>query len=404
MGISLGWFVFFAAGAIAAPAAERNAPQISYTVRMVEANGVGWRETVFTRLKPVARQGPATVWTVPRSSASNLLRQVSNDPARTVIQAPRVTALAGAPATIQVRGNRSFVTRASWSGDESASSGTRDEIRVGWHTTLVGRKLDQGVLVKMVIEDTEIRGVHKVHLNSHHPIDLDLSDLPTLEGDSKTARALAPVGSSFDNPGLAVGDAKRALLKGLLDKATTALADGRYLECQALAGLAKEIDPNELAASMLLFKAKAELRYKDDQRRRGEPAENAAVCRDQIKILPAEPFVCGTPFLAALESAKARKLTTETPKNTIELPEVATQEVLGEWLIPNGECLLVSFGPHTVADKDGKAVVRERLAFVEAEGNTEVTVNSAAPFNFIPAPRSAIAPPPPDSSLHAVSS
>ena len=40
---------------------------------------------------------------------------------------------------------------------------------------------------------------------------------------------------------------------------------------------------------------------------------------------------------------------------------------MGEWLIPRGEALLVSFGAHTVADKDGKAVVKERLAIIEAD-------------------------------------
>ena len=73
MGISLGWVVFFAAGVIAAPPADRNAAQISFKVRMVEANGVGWREAVFTRLKPVARQGAATIWTLPGSDSIKIL-------------------------------------------------------------------------------------------------------------------------------------------------------------------------------------------------------------------------------------------------------------------------------------------------------------------------------------------
>jgi hypothetical protein len=50
----------------------------------------------------------------------------------------------------------------------------------------------------------------------------------------------------------------------------------------------------------------------------------------------------------------------------IEVPEVAHDEVTGEWLIPNDGVLLVSLGVCTVAEKDGKAGVRERLALVEA--------------------------------------
>ena len=56
----------------------------------------------------------------------------------------------------------------------------------------------------------------------------------------------------------------------------------------------------------------------------------------------------------------------EASKVALEVPEIGSQEIAGEWLIPNDGILLVSFGPHTVADKDGKAVVRERLAIVEA--------------------------------------
>ena len=118
MGISLGWVVFFAAGVTAAPPAERNAAPIAYTIKMVEANGVGWREAVFTRLKPVTRQGAATVWTLPKTTTTSLLEQMSKSRPGTLVQAPSVTALSGVPATIQVRGNRKFVTLVAWNSDD----------------------------------------------------------------------------------------------------------------------------------------------------------------------------------------------------------------------------------------------------------------------------------------------
>ena len=62
-------------------------------------------------------------------------------------------------------------------------------------------------------------------------------------------------------------------------------------------------------------------------------------------------------------------------KVVLDVPEIDTQEILGEWLIPRGEALLVSFGAHTVADKDGMAVVKERLAIIEAdEANTAIAM------------------------------
>jgi hypothetical protein len=51
----------------------------------------------------------------------------------------------------------------------------------------------------------------------------------------------------------------------------------------------------------------------------------------------------------------------------IQVPEIGRSEIAGEWLIPRDEILVIGFGPHTIADKDGKAVVRERLALVSAE-------------------------------------
>ena len=57
----------------------------------------------------------------------------------------------------------------------------------------------------------------------------------------------------------------------------------------------------------------------------------------------------------------------DVQKVVLDVPEIDTQEILGEWLVPHGEALLVSFGAHTVADKNGMAVVKERLAIIEAD-------------------------------------
>ena len=53
----------------------------------------------------------------------------------------------------------------------------------------------------------------------------------------------------------------------------TAYAEGNYLECEAFAKRAMEVDPNELAASMLVFKAKTERRFKQDLQNRNDKEE-----------------------------------------------------------------------------------------------------------------------------------
>jgi len=67
--------------------------------------------------------------------------------------------------------------------------------------------------------------------------------------------------------------AKKTRMKELMDKAMKAYAEGSYVECEAFAKRAMEVDPNELAASMLVYKAKAERRFKQDQLNRGNKDE-----------------------------------------------------------------------------------------------------------------------------------
>ncbi len=70
--------------------------------------------------------------------------------------------------------------------------------------------------------------------------------------------------------------AKKARMKELMDKATSAYAEGNFLECEAFAKRAMEIDPNELAASMLVWKAKTERHYKQDLENRANKEDAVA--------------------------------------------------------------------------------------------------------------------------------
>ena len=58
-----------------------------------------------------------------------------------------------------------MVTQAAWSGRDPGGEIAPENMRIGWHTTMVGRKLDQGILVQVVFEDTVVRAVHHVKVN-----------------------------------------------------------------------------------------------------------------------------------------------------------------------------------------------------------------------------------------------
>ncbi len=413
MGITLGWVALVLAGATGAQPAEKNAAQISYTVKMVEAEGIGWRASVMSQLKPVTRQGSATVWTVPAEACKTLIREVGKNPAGVVEQAPRVTAFSGMPAAIQVRTNRKFVTQVSWTGEDATAHGTPEDLRVGWHTTLVGRKLDQGILVKMVFEDTEIRAVHQMPIDSlSHGKSVDSPTSGVMHSQTKAGAvsSLSFEGSPFETPecptkdGAAAGKAsceldanaiaaRKQKVKDLMDKAITAYAAANYVECEALARHALSVDPNETAATILVDKARAEKRFRADQKENGIVTSYQEIDVSSIANPEAQRTMLGA------GSRSWKQLTAERARlnhSLLELPEIANQEVLGEWLIPNGECLLVSFGPHTEADKNGKAVVRERLAIIEADAKpivvttqrammgSTIIVNPATPTAILP--------------------
>lgn len=93
----------------------------------------------------------------------------------------------------------------------------------------------------------------------------------------------------------------------------------------------------------------------------------------------------------------------------IQIPEVGHAEASGEWLIPRDEVLVVGFGPHTVADKDGKAAVRERIALITAEKiedpsevrSARMTVPSIPTPTHVAVPAPAPVPPPARTALAA---
>ena len=298
MGVTLGWVALALAALGIPPQSEREKPPITYTVRMIEADGVGWREAVFASLRPVARQGSATIWTLPLSASTRLLSDFTKSSLANVVLAPKVTSQSGSPATIQCRSKRQLVTQAAWTNEPSSPACVPENFRVGWHTTVVGRKLDQGILVQLVFEDTVVRAVHRVSV-----------DRSVVSNGACASATAACERHAF------AADGDKAT--GLMGIAQAALKDaGVDMEC----------------------------------------SDSETCCQ----------ATTGNTKDAAIATA------------SVDVPEIDNREVLGEWLIPCGDALLVSFGAFTVADKEGKAIVKERLALIEAVGD-----RIALPSSFV---------------------
>jgi hypothetical protein len=224
---------------------------------------------------------------------------------------------------------RSLVTQVAWHGDDSKPEEKPEEFRVGTVTSLIGRRLDQGVLVQLLIDETQIRAVHEV-----------------------------------------------------------ALATSATSACKASGGA--ECGSHEHAEAAA---CKAE----------GETSKAACDAKADACCKSADAH-CETESPTA--TAKAAAATGPAPL-TIQVPEIVGQEVIGEWLIPNDEVLLVSFGAYTTtggASNPDRAVVRERLAIVEADPQTLDSPSSLK----APRPRVLVnpgvdpTPVPPSASLDAV--
>ena len=80
----------------------------------------------------------------------------------------------------------------------------------------------------------------------------------------------------------------------------------------------------------------------------------------------------------------------------IQVPEVLSTRLGGEWLIPEGSVLVVSLGAYTATDAQGKPEVCERLAVIEPNASDEdkarAEATPAAALAVIPAPPMPIGP------------
>jgi hypothetical protein len=292
------------------------------------------------------------------------------------LQAPRVTARSGSPAHISARANQRLVTQVAWHGDDHAAQGQPETVRTGSVATMAGRKLDQGILVQLVLEDTEIRAIHRMNL-------------PCPE---KTACCRAQQGpctptAAAVKPQMFMGQAKAAGMMACAS-AVSVCSNANQARCCDEKG-------NESAACSQKATEDASATTKAT----GSPA---CVCVKDAVVQARVDSLCCASFAKTASCTKDNAAS----RVALEVPEIGSQEIVGEWLIPKDGILLVSFGPHTVAGKDGKAVIHERLAIIEAEeaDNTPVsgathegiqpgTIREASPL-AVPRAATAVVPPP----------
>ena len=356
MGVALGWMALALTAVAGAPDAGRGGVPIKYTVRFVEADGVGWREAVFTRLTPVTRQGSATVWTAPHDVAKRLVEHATKHPIAQDLRAPTVIAWSGSPVHIRHGGQpearhpggveRRRPTGRSQARDRAHRLG-RDHRRAASSTRASSSR--------WCSRTRQVIAVHRVALG--RPAEPKTSpetqkaacQVDGVRGCSKCCEAGENARSTTTS---------KVTFKWEWNLGGVAAAPGQYIHDDVKFF---PTGPDSCRAATRT----ATKRTRDAGRAATDPASKAT--GGVVAASVPAPDCCSTTatLLLVLQGRRGGE------RSRVEVPEIGSQEIAGEWLIPKDGILLVSFGPHTVADKDGKAVVRERLAIVEAEESAE---------------------------------
>lgn len=315
MGMTQGWLALalMATGAAAA-SPEKPQPEITYTFRMAEARGLAWREPAGG-LRPVVQHSAVSVWTAPADFVETLSERASG----VVTSEAEIKGSAHVPAHLTTRKNQAFVTKVSWRGEGKEPKRVVENVREGMVATVVGRKLDQGVLAQLVIEDTDIRSVHTI-------------EQPAPRRVSKTARTETKPRSGR----IAAGASCEVMVTASMEPSSEAESDIKITEHR------EEYHLGSLPSKAAVVAHRADA--------------SGACCN--AKSTAAKPKVDAQAARTAWEPAETAR---------IQIPEIGRAQAAGEWLIPEDGVLIVGFGPHTVADAEGRAVVRERLAIITAE-------------------------------------
>ncbi len=258
MGMVTGLVALAICGSDPAPAASPvvdSGHEIYCEVRMMTVEGLGWRSTAYSRMKPAARQGAATIWTADRSIKA-ALEAMSKGKS---ITAPKVTLFDDQLGSIRSDNTQDYIRHLERVSDGPINGASQlsfqpeaATICEGFSAEFAGHRFDQGVMTKVKINESHVGALHTLLLHE----------------EIKPAPAALPA----------------------------------------------SITPADLARHIV-----------------------------QTMVFP-----------------KQSKLAT-----TVQVPEVHTSKVEGEWFVPNDSILLVSMGVNTVADAEGKAKVQERLAILD---------------------------------------
>jgi hypothetical protein len=156
-------------------AGEVPAGMISFELRLVDCEAIGWREQFQTRLRFGGHRAGCSAWVADESTMAELLHRFTTSGDSKLLTAPKVTAHAGSPAEIGTSTTRHFVVHAEpVEGDAQGVSSPMPRPVVapvddGSRIQLVGEPGAEGMRVKLDIKDSRISRVHVIESEAVEP-------------------------------------------------------------------------------------------------------------------------------------------------------------------------------------------------------------------------------------------
>src|SRR5262245_28442247 len=139
---------------------------VQFRVKLMEMDGLSWRETLYSKLHAVTRQQACAVWTCDRETAQALAEKSTR-----VLFSPQLLAEPGVAAQYSQKATRRVVSQLTRHADGPVDHAVSvayapdvEELREGCQFTVSGRQLDQGMLVKLLVEESRVAAVHQVKL------------------------------------------------------------------------------------------------------------------------------------------------------------------------------------------------------------------------------------------------
>jgi len=142
---------------------------IRYHVKLIEMNGLDWRETTYSRMQRIAQRGSNTIWIADRHVAQSIGTKASQ-----TLLSPQLLAGPNQAVSYAHQATKRVASHLTRYGDgpvdhadSVAYAPKLEEVGDGYQFTVAGRRLDQGTLIRLAVSESRLAAIHRVKLTEY---------------------------------------------------------------------------------------------------------------------------------------------------------------------------------------------------------------------------------------------